>query len=209
MREVYLPRHSPYILKGYLPVQSDLAYLNMGLAGVEDSETKFAHLNRLEERTENFLSWIKTKYNPKLVLYPFCGWHTTPRETLGKDTVIHLSLDDCHDHLIDLGTGEKVKGDIFSLPFQDNTFDAVFLRFGKLKKDQVDHAFSELRKTVKENGLFIVEGTKSNNLMKYCKNRLKKEEVSANVENFMKGQFGLFLNADKPKEPRRLLFWKR
>lgn len=209
MKETYLPRRSPYILRGYIPEQANLTYMNMALKGVKKPEARFAYLNRLEERTGEFLSWVKRTYNPQLVLYPFCGWHITPREVFGKDRVAHLSTDDCHDHLIDLGSGERVKGDVFSSPFQDHTFDAVLLRFGKLRKDQIEQAFSELRRTVKVNGLFIVEGTRRNNLTEYCKKRLKKAEVPKDIEDFMRGQFGLFLNADKPKEPHRLLFWRR
>lgn len=209
MKETYLPRSSPYVLRGYIPAQSNLTYMNMAVKGVKNPEARFAHLNRLEERTENFLSWIDATYSPKRVLYPFCGWHITPREIFGEHKVVHLSLDDCHDHLIDLGTGERVKGDAFSLPFQDDTFDAVFLRSSKLKKDQIEQAFSELRKSVKDDGLFIVENIGKNNLMEYCKKRLKKAEVPKDIEDFMKGQFGLFLNADKPNEPRRFLWWKR
>ena len=35
--------------------------------------------NIKERHLEVLLQWVKSTFNPNLVLYPFCGWHITPR----------------------------------------------------------------------------------------------------------------------------------
>lgn len=168
--------------------------------------------NAIERRLAHFLRWIDRTYSPKRVLYPFSGWHTTPRDTLGENRVVHLSnetddMDMPRPFLRDLEYGLRVEGDARNQPFSDRTFDAVFLRTGnsllQLELDELEggeglsKVMAEFRRVVKPRGLFIVENAGQRSLVDLCKKTLEPEKLPDQVRKLLRNSYLVFTNEDK------------
>lgn len=154
-----------------------------------------------------FLEWIKATYNPKLVYYPFSGWHISPREIFGQDRVVHLLNDDNNPYLRDIGSGIRIKGDVLKQPFRDNIFDTIFLNRHDARGKDVGKVFAEFRRVLKEDGLFVVDKNQRN-IVNYCRKNLEGVEIPEDIKASIDSSFELFRNRDRERT-RRFLWWKR
>ncbi|MBU1031756.1 class I SAM-dependent methyltransferase [Patescibacteria group bacterium] len=151
-----------------------------------------------------FLKWVSEIYNPQLVYYPFSGWHITPRMVFGEDKVVHLSNDDHNPFTTTMGLGLIIKGDAYSDPFEENSFDAIlFNQFDPTKKK----FFPSFRRVVKEGGLFIID-QRQKNIINWCRANLQPVDIPKKIKNVTRDSFALFSNQDRIKQ-RFLLFWYR
>lgn len=189
---------------------------NLPFSGLADNpyalEIVINRGNAIERRLAHFLRWIDRTYSPKTMLYPFSGWHTTPRDTLGDNRVVHLSneignMGDPRQFLRDLEYGLRVKGDARNQPFPDQSFDSVFLRIGggiiDLELDDLDggqglsKVMAECRRVVKPRGLFIVESAGQKPLVDLCKKTLEPEKLPDQVRRLLRNSYWIFRNEDK------------
>jgi len=112
-----------------------------------------------DKKLEKLLVYLDNNYALEKVYYPGSGWHKVPKETLGTDKVVHVSLEENlkwvdGGYFRRLGKGLNVKGDYRKSPFQDKTFDATLI-WGIPPVTAID-AVPEFRRVTKKNGLLIV-----------------------------------------------------
>lgn len=181
---------------GYTSQQDELDSLNARFStGVSP------YLDRLRTNAHDlylidFLLYISQTYQPQKIFYPFSGWHTVPR-SIFDDKVIHASLDYCHPHLKDLEWGNRVQMDVRRNAFADKSFDAVFIRGTQLADQELHDYLMSLRKTVKDGGLFIVDGHDEEFAM--LKKLLPSISFPDESPHYIRNNFALFLNADLPR----------
>lgn len=138
----------------------------LGLAQSSDAKTAetgaVLHAKMLlsrERKLEELLKYLDKEYGFKTVYYPGSGMHQTPKNALGIDKVVHLSLE-AHKGWPDggyfemLGEGIKVQGDYRHSPFKDKSFDAVFV-YGTPLASTIE-GLGEYRRVVKDDGLMVV-----------------------------------------------------
>ncbi|MBL7100368.1 MAG: hypothetical protein ISS23_00260 [Nanoarchaeota archaeon] len=111
------------------------------------------------EILSGILRYLDSKYDIKTLYYPGSGWHKTPKETLGEDRTIHLSLEENREYIAGgyfkkLGRGIKVRGDYRQSPFRNNKFD-VTLIWG-IPTETAREAINDFRRVTKKDGLFVV-----------------------------------------------------
>lgn len=112
-----------------------------------------------ERKLDGLLKYLDKEYGFKNLYYPGSGMHQTPKNALGIDKVVHLSLE-AHkgwpdgDYFEMLGEGIKVQGDYRHSPFKDKSFDAVFV-YGTPLASTIE-GLKEYRRVVKDDGLMIV-----------------------------------------------------
>lgn len=121
----------------------------------------------------DFLKFLDEEYDLGLFLYAGSGWDKVPKETLGLERVVHLSLeevkgDKCgkfniiedvvkHGYFGRLGKGIKVQGDFRKCPFKDKTFGSCYIHY--VLCEQVLEAKEDLTKVLDKNGLLIIAKT--------------------------------------------------
>lgn len=152
--------------------------------------------NENEENLELFLKWVKETFNPQLIYYPFSGWHIGPRQIFGEDNVVHLSDDKCHPHLKDIEQGQRVIASAQTPPFGVNTFDAVFVKGDGLRADEGLNFFEDLRNLVKPKGLFIINATGVEDIVKISLERLERLWVPPELKRGYSRVNYLFENYD-------------
>jgi SAM-dependent methyltransferase len=203
-------------MEGAAPAAVEHFIDNLPFSGLADNPFALERVinrgNAAERRLSHFLRWVNKIYAPKKVLYPFSGWHTTPRDILGDDRVIHLSNETDNDgnprqFLRDLEYGLRVEGDARNQPFSDQVFDAVFLRIGESIVDLeledleggegLNKVFSECRRVVKPRGLFIVESSGQQSLVDLCKQTLEHEKLPGAVNELLRKSYWVFRNENK------------
>lgn len=125
----------------------------------EDANVPARDSNR-ERKLEELLKYLDKEYDIKTFYYPGSGWHKTPKKVLGKDKVVHISLETDLErwgkpgYFAKLGEGIKVKGDYRYSPFKDKSFDAVFI-YGTPLASTIE-ALQEYRRVTAKDGLVIV-----------------------------------------------------
>lgn len=138
----------------------------------------------------DFLKFLDKEYGLGLFLYAGSGWDKVPKETLGLERVIHLSLEETKgndlvkDHLPKdvakygyfgrLGEGIKVQGDFRECPFKDRVFGSCYIHY--VWYDAVTEAKQDITRVLKENGLVII--AKSSH-KKYSSKSIYKEYKNA------------------------------
>ena len=131
--------------------------------------------------------------------YPGSGWDSIPKDTLGVERVVHLSLEEIEGgYFKKLGHGINIVGDFRNSPFCSNVFDATLI-YG-IPPDAVLEAIPEFRRVTKIGGLIIVATEKICSVgYKYSFNiiyMILEQQIKA-IElpkNF--GDFKLFTNID-------------
>lgn len=112
----------------------------------------------MKAELDEILSYLDEEYNIGMLYYPGSGSDSTPKDTLGKDGVVHLSLEENAErttpYFVFLGRGLKVKGDYRQAPFANDSFDATLI-YGIPPESAID-AIPEFRRVTKHNGLLIV-----------------------------------------------------
>lgn len=189
----------------YLGATSD--YLDDKFSALTRFKNSIIASNIREEKIATpFLIWVREKYNPQFVYYPFSGWHITPREIFGQDRVVHLSNDDNNPFLRDIGSGIRVRGDVSRQPFRDEVFDVIFLNRHDVRGKDRKRIFAEFRRVLKEDGLFVVDSDQRN-IVNYCRKNLQPVDIPEEIVNVAKSSFALFQNRDR--ERRKFLWWWR
>lgn len=192
-------------MEGYALAQQAHNEVNWAVTGLDDIPDliaeRVARKNLHERNVAYFLRWIKGNFGLRIFYYPMCGWHITPREVFGIGSVVHLSNDDKHPYLQNIGEGIRVKGDIYRQPFREGVFDAVYLRGQDLPRDTVVQGMEELRRVVIEDGLFVIElSPRTRNIARYAKDHLQLASIPDNIKAATRKYFGLYVN--KVREER-------
>lgn len=121
------------------------------------------------------LSLLDQKYDIHKLYYPGSGFHAVPKEILGIERVVHLSLEEV-DYFKKLGNGTKVKGDYRKSPFKSRYFDATLI-WG-IPPETALEAVDEFLRVTKEDGILIVGSSRicymssSFDFIQYCLNTL-------------------------------------
>ncbi|HBQ50497.1 hypothetical protein A3B42_01370 [Candidatus Daviesbacteria bacterium RIFCSPLOWO2_01_FULL_38_10] len=164
---------------------------------------RVAGWNAYERNVTLFLNWVKQSFRPRIFYYPMCGWHITPREVFGKDSVVHLSNDMRQSFLNDIEEGIRVRGDIYRQPFKAGVFEVVYLRGQDLPRWNVARGMIELRRVVKDDGIFVIElmsGTK--NIARYAGDHMQPASIPDDVRSLTERYFSLYVNRSKEPEKR-------
>ena len=152
--------------------------------------------NENERVFQLFLHWVRTTFDPQLIYYPFSGWHTSPRDILGTNRVIHLSNDQCHSHLRDIKNGQRVMAEALKHPFREAVFDAVILKNIPQEVNAISF-FDSLRVLIKPGGLFIVNATGIEPIVRVCEDKLERVKVPKKFRRSKTRDNDLFLNRNK------------
>lgn len=99
------------------------------------------------------LNILDKRYSIHKLYYPGSGFHAVPKEVLGIERVVHLSLEEV-EYFKKLGSGVKVKGDYRKAPFKSGYFDATLV-WG-IPPETALEAIDEFLRVTKEDGLLIV-----------------------------------------------------
>jgi len=117
----------------------------------------------------DFLKFLDQEYCLGLFLYAGSGWDGVPKETLGLERVIHLSLEETkgnklkyrlpedivkHGYFGRLGEGVKVQGDFRKCPFKGESFGSCYIHL--VWHDAVTEAKQDIVRVLKKNGLLII-----------------------------------------------------
>ncbi len=183
---------------GYAIEQSHLSAFRDDILGIgfERRAGRRRVSNENEQVFQLFLHWVKTTFDPQLIYYPFSGWHTSPRDILGTNRVIHLSNDQCHSHLRDIKNGQRVMAEALKHPFREAVFDAVVLKDIPPAVDAIA-LFGSLRVLIKPGGLFIVNSIGIGPIIKICENELERVKVPKKFQRSKTRDNDLFLNRNK------------
>lgn len=117
--------------------------------------------SEMEKNRKEFLQWVKDTYNPLKVYYAGSGWDKLPREILGEDVIVHLSLEETrgqqsqHGYFPKLGSGHKVEGNFLQSPFRKESFDAVYIH--NTPPGITIEAFPEFLRVLKEGGILLID----------------------------------------------------
>ena len=204
LEQLGLPR-----IYGYADAQQRLKAENLIVNGQLDDPFLLNSMeikNKKEQSVEAFLLWCKQQYNLQSLYYPMCGWHLTPREVFGSENVVHLSNDDYHPYLENLGYGMRVRAQVQNQPIKNDVFDAIFLRGWDIPKSDVETSFGDFRRVVKEDGFFIIEFGNNRNIAKHVERHLEPAIVPEEIKRNIKGWFGLYQN--KEQIPKQRGIWK-
>ena len=105
---------------------------------------------------------IQENYDIGLLYYPGSGFDSVPKDILGIDRVVHVSLEEqnmlAENYFSKLGGGMKVRADYRAQIFKETSFDATLL-YG-IPMHSAIAALPEFRRVTKPDGLIIVEPTK-------------------------------------------------
>ena len=105
-----------------------------------------------------FLLWLDREYSPKRVLYPGSGSDIIPMIAFGRKRVVHTSLDDYLEndsiYLPLLGEAEKAIADNIKLPFQDVSFQVIFL--SAYPVNLIERQMDELLRVLDNDGLLVL-----------------------------------------------------
>lgn len=121
----------------------------------------------------DFLKFLDEQYNLSLFLYAGSGWDKVPKETIGLEKVIHLSLEEIkgdrygkfkqREDIVKqgyfgiLGEGLKVQGDFRKCPFKDETFKSCYIHY--VFCNSVLEAREDITRVLKKDGLLIIAKT--------------------------------------------------
>lgn len=103
---------------------------------------------------KKILGHLDKEYGIQMVYNAGSGHDRTPKETLGENRVVHLSLEENQGYFEALGTGIKVIGDYRFSPFKDKSFDVTLMR--GLPPESAMKAVGEFRRVSREYGLLVV-----------------------------------------------------
>ncbi len=115
-------------------------------------------MKEYEQNRKNFLQWIKNTYSPIKVYYPGSGIDKIPKEVLGEDKVIHLSLEENKEvggYFSRLGPGNKIEGDFLNSPFKDKSFDAIVIH--DTPEVVTRQALDEFHRVLEDNKILILD----------------------------------------------------
>lgn len=118
----------------------------------------------------DFLDFLDEKYGLGMFFYPGSGWDKVPKETLGLERVVHLSLEETkgdtkgkfcmqedvvkYGYFGRLGEGIKVQADFRTCPFKDNVFDSCFIHY--VLSESTIEARGEIERVMKKGALLII-----------------------------------------------------
>lgn len=118
----------------------------------------------------DFLKFLDKEYGLGLFLYAGSGWDKVPKETLGLERVIHLSLEETkgnklikdhlpkdvakHGYFGRLGGGIKVQGDFRKCPFKDEAFGSCYIHY--VWYDAITEAKHDVVRVLDKKGLLII-----------------------------------------------------
>lgn len=106
-----------------------------------------------DEALSEALQILDRTYNIHRLYYPGSGFHAIPKEILGIERVIHLSLEEV-DYFRKLSNGIKVKGDYRKSPFKSEYFNATLVWC--IPPETAFEAIPEFLRVTKKDGLLIV-----------------------------------------------------
>ena len=129
------------------------------ILGDEKYEKRHGAPNRVLAIT---LAYLDQTYGIKKLYYPGSGLDIVPKNTLGIDRVVHLSLEEC-DYFSKFGEGIKIKGDFRNSGFPDNTFDATLIRRTPYKATK--EGIPDFKRVTKKEGLIILETESADDIM--------------------------------------------
>ncbi|MDA2922769.1 class I SAM-dependent methyltransferase [Patescibacteria group bacterium AH-259-L07] len=115
-------------------------------------------MNKYEQNRRDFLDWVKNTYSPEKIYYPGSGTDKIPKEVLGEDSVVHLSLEENKEigfYFPRLGPGQKVEGNFLKSPFKDGAFDAVFIH--DTPYQVTIRGLSEFYRVLKVEGILLLD----------------------------------------------------
>lgn len=133
----------------YLPDEDGV---RMGLSIWHEREKEY------EKNRRGFLQWVENTYHPQKIYYPGSGKDRLPKEVLGENRVVHLSLEENKEiggYFLRLGSGQKVEGDFLRSPFKDESFDAVFVHDTPI--GVTTQGTAEFYRVLKEGGVLVLD----------------------------------------------------
>ena len=121
-----------------------------------------SHETAVENRRKEFLKWVQSEFNPKNMLYAGSGNDKLPKNVLGEDAVIHISLEENKPwfpggYFSGLGSGKKVEGDFLQAPFKEKTLDAVYIH--DAPENIVRKGLCEFKRILKDSGILILDNS--------------------------------------------------
>lgn len=151
-----------FILQHDLPGPDDEPAMTL-----TESERYFTAIKKLHDQIlgedctiKETLKWLDEEHDIKTVYYAGSGHDRIPKETLGKNRIVHLSLEENQGYFETLGDGIKVKGDYRRSPFKNKSFDVTLVRGVALSS--MTEALWEFRRVTKDAGLIIINDNYGN-----------------------------------------------
>lgn len=115
-------------------------------------------IKKYEQNRRDFLDWVKNTFSPEKTYYPGSGTDNIPKEVLGEDSVVHLSLEENKEvggYFSRLGPGQKVEGNFLQSPFKDRAFDAVFIH--DTPYEITIQSLDEFYRVLKDEGILLLD----------------------------------------------------
>ncbi|MBS3174443.1 hypothetical protein J4440_01020 [Candidatus Woesearchaeota archaeon] len=98
------------------------------------------------------LRYLDSQIGLGLLYYPGCGFDIVPRDTLGYERVVHVSLQPEHYFRL-LGEGKNIAANYIQSPFHDNSFGSCLIWNAS---DSMLLALDENSRVTKQNGLIVL-----------------------------------------------------